>query len=79
MMGLELEKLTKLLDCPSAASQGESIEKGSEVDAVMVDGKLTEQQLGLQQAEERLYRDYIHRLVKVLAAFLMSYITNTCC
>uniref|UniRef100_A0A8C5BKX5 CCHC-type domain-containing protein n=1 Tax=Gadus morhua TaxID=8049 RepID=A0A8C5BKX5_GADMO len=64
MMGLELEKLTKLLDCPSAASQGESIEKGSEVGAVMVDGKLTEQQLGLQQAEERLYRDYIHRLVK---------------
>uniref|UniRef100_A0A8C5BK45 CCHC-type domain-containing protein n=1 Tax=Gadus morhua TaxID=8049 RepID=A0A8C5BK45_GADMO len=57
-------KLTKLLDCPSAASQGESIEKGSEVGAVMVDGKLTEQQLGLQQAEERLYRDYIHRLVK---------------
>ncbi|XP_056459733.1 terminal uridylyltransferase 4 isoform X1 [Gadus chalcogrammus] len=46
------------------ASQGESIEKGSEVGAVMVDGKLTEQQLGLQQAEERLYRDYIHRLVK---------------
>ncbi|XP_076010555.1 terminal uridylyltransferase 4 [Genypterus blacodes] len=25
---------------------------------------LTEQQLGLRQAEERLYRDYIHRLVK---------------
>lgn len=25
----------------------------------------TEQQLGLRQAEERLIRDYIHRLVKV--------------
>lgn len=29
------------------------------------DGHITEQQLGLRQAEERLYRDYIHRLVKV--------------
>ncbi|XP_074524138.1 terminal uridylyltransferase 4 isoform X2 [Halichoeres trimaculatus] len=28
------------------------------------DGPLTEQQLGLRQAEERLYRDYIHRLLK---------------
>lgn len=26
---------------------------------------ITDQQLGLKQAEERLYRDYIHRLVKV--------------
>uniref|UniRef100_A0A3B3C8Y1 Uncharacterized protein n=1 Tax=Oryzias melastigma TaxID=30732 RepID=A0A3B3C8Y1_ORYME len=29
------------------------------------EGDLTEQQLGLRQAEERLLRDYIHRLVKV--------------
>lgn len=29
------------------------------------DGPLTEQQLGLRQAEERLDRDYIHRLLKV--------------
>lgn len=29
------------------------------------EGALTEQQLGLRQAEERLYRDYIHRLLKV--------------
>ena len=71
-MGLELGKLTKLLDCLSAVSLGESREKGSEIGAVMVDGNLTEQQLGLQQAEERLYRDYIHRLVKVPADFLMS-------
>ncbi|KAM4629544.1 terminal uridylyltransferase 4 [Polymixia lowei] len=35
-----------------------------EVGAVMEEGVLTEQQLGLRQAEERLYRDYIHRLVK---------------
>ena len=67
-MGLELGKLTKLLDCLSAVSLGESREKGSEIGAVMVDGNLTEQ----QQAEERLYRDYIHRLVKVPADFLMS-------
>ena len=39
----------------------------------MVDGNLTEQQLGLQQAEERLYRDYIHRLVKVRADFLLPW------
>uniref|UniRef100_A0A8C6WS40 Terminal uridylyltransferase 4/7 nucleotidyltransferase domain-containing protein n=1 Tax=Neogobius melanostomus TaxID=47308 RepID=A0A8C6WS40_9GOBI len=30
----------------------------------LVDSALTEQQLGLKQAEERLYRDYIHRLAK---------------
>lgn len=29
------------------------------------EGSITEQQLGLRQAEERLYRDYIHRLLKV--------------
>ncbi|XP_061154095.1 terminal uridylyltransferase 4 isoform X1 [Syngnathus typhle] len=29
-----------------------------------MEGSLTEQQLGLRQAEERLYRDYIHRLLK---------------
>uniref|UniRef100_H3CAS4 Terminal uridylyl transferase 4 n=1 Tax=Tetraodon nigroviridis TaxID=99883 RepID=H3CAS4_TETNG len=28
------------------------------------EGSITEQQLGLRQAEERLYRDYIHRLLK---------------
>ncbi|XP_034035296.1 terminal uridylyltransferase 4 [Thalassophryne amazonica] len=38
-------------------------EEGTAEDAVE-DGPLTEQQLGLRQAEERLYRDYIHRLVK---------------
>lgn len=35
-----------------------------EVRPTLVDGPLTEQQLGLRQAEERLYRDYIHRLLK---------------
>ncbi|KAG7257853.1 hypothetical protein CRUP_007426 [Coryphaenoides rupestris] len=47
------------------ASLGDAAEEeGSEVGGVMEDGNMTEQQLGLQQAEERLYRDYIHRLVK---------------
>lgn len=36
-----------------------------EVRPTVEEGPLTEQQLGLQQAEERLYRDYIHRLLKV--------------
>ncbi|XP_031731886.1 terminal uridylyltransferase 4 [Anarrhichthys ocellatus] len=35
-----------------------------EVRPTLEDGPLTEQQLGLRQAEERLYRDYIHRLLK---------------
>ncbi|KAM6938212.1 terminal uridylyltransferase 4 isoform 1-T2 [Lycodopsis pacificus] len=35
-----------------------------EVRPTLADGPLTEQQLGLRQAEERLYRDYIHRLLK---------------
>lgn len=43
----------------------QSAEEGTEVRPTMDDGPLTEQQLGLRQAEERLYRDYIHRLVKV--------------
>lgn len=34
----------------------------------MEEASITEQQLGLRQAEERLYRDYIHRLVKVRKA-----------
>lgn len=43
--------------------------RGREVD----DGRLTsEQQLGLKQAEERLRRDYIHRLVKVRNGHIFS-------
>ncbi|XP_054644990.1 terminal uridylyltransferase 4 [Dunckerocampus dactyliophorus] len=34
------------------------------VGSVPMEGPLTEQQLGLRQAEERLCRDYIHRLLK---------------
>ncbi|XP_075901202.1 terminal uridylyltransferase 4 [Nelusetta ayraudi] len=36
----------------------------AEVKPSVEDGHITEQQLGLRQAEERLYRDYIHRLLK---------------
>lgn len=36
-----------------------------EVKPSVEEGHITEQQLGLRQAEERLYRDYIHRLLKV--------------
>uniref|UniRef100_UPI003AAA676E terminal uridylyltransferase 4 isoform X1 n=1 Tax=Centroberyx gerrardi TaxID=166262 RepID=UPI003AAA676E len=46
------------------ALMSQSVEEGAEVGAVREEGTLTEQQLGLRQAEERLYRDYIHRLVK---------------
>uniref|UniRef100_A0A4W6CUB2 Terminal uridylyl transferase 4 n=1 Tax=Lates calcarifer TaxID=8187 RepID=A0A4W6CUB2_LATCA len=42
----------------------QSVEEGTEVRPTVEDGPLTEQQLGLRQAEERLFRDYIHRLVK---------------
>ncbi|XP_037325740.2 terminal uridylyltransferase 4 isoform X1 [Pungitius pungitius] len=44
-----------------AALMQQSVE---EVRPMGKDGTLTEQQLGLRQAEERLYRDYIHRLLK---------------
>lgn len=43
----------------------QSVEEGAEVRTAVEEGPLTEQQLGLRQAEERLYRDYIHRLLKV--------------
>uniref|UniRef100_A0A667YX84 Terminal uridylyl transferase 4 n=1 Tax=Myripristis murdjan TaxID=586833 RepID=A0A667YX84_9TELE len=46
------------------AQMNQSAEDGTEVGAGLEEGALTEQQLGLRQAEERLYRDYIHRLVK---------------
>ncbi|KAI3368361.1 hypothetical protein L3Q82_008068 [Scortum barcoo] len=48
----------------AAALMHQSVEEGSEVRPPAEDGPLTEQQLGLRQAEERLYRDYIHRLLK---------------
>lgn len=45
----------------AASLMHQSIE---EVRPTVEEGPLTEQQLGLRQAEERLYRDYIHRLLK---------------
>ncbi|XP_067369100.1 terminal uridylyltransferase 4 isoform X2 [Channa argus] len=58
------------INCPvvpgvkAAAFMHRSVEEGTGVRPSVDEGPLTEQQLGLQQAEERLYRDYIHRLVK---------------
>ncbi|XP_070688136.1 terminal uridylyltransferase 4 [Pempheris klunzingeri] len=48
----------------AAALMHQSVDEGTEVRPTVDEGPLTEQQLGLRQAEERLYRDYIHRLVK---------------
>ncbi|KAG7220021.1 hypothetical protein INR49_000670 [Caranx melampygus] len=48
----------------AAALMHQSAEEGTEGRPPVEDGPLTEQQLGLRQAEERLYRDYIHRLLK---------------
>lgn len=42
-----------------------TVEEDPEGKPTMDDRPLTEQQLGLRQAEERLRRDYIHRLLKV--------------
>uniref|UniRef100_H3C6U8 polynucleotide adenylyltransferase n=1 Tax=Tetraodon nigroviridis TaxID=99883 RepID=H3C6U8_TETNG len=39
-------------------------EEEAEEEPMVEEGSITEQQLGLRQAEERLYRDYIHRLLK---------------
>ncbi|KAM9832244.1 terminal uridylyltransferase 4 [Neosynchiropus ocellatus] len=47
-----------------AAAMHQSMDGGSSARPAADEGPLTEQQLGLRQAEERLYRDYIHRLVK---------------
>ncbi|KAM6921465.1 terminal uridylyltransferase 4 [Xenentodon cancila] len=44
--------------------EAEEAEEAAEARLTMEEGLLAEQQLGLQQAEERLYRDYIHRLLK---------------
>ncbi|XP_040896194.1 terminal uridylyltransferase 4 [Toxotes jaculatrix] len=48
----------------AAGLMHQSIEEGTEVRPTVEEGPLSEQQLGLRQAEERLYRDYIHRLLK---------------
>ncbi len=49
----------------ASALMHQSVEEGTEGRLAVEEGPLTEQQLGLRQAEERLYRDYIHRLLKV--------------
>ncbi|XP_041861938.1 terminal uridylyltransferase 4 isoform X2 [Melanotaenia boesemani] len=48
----------------AATLMHQSAEEVPEVRPPEEEGLLTEQQLGLRQAEERLYRDYIHRLLK---------------
>ncbi|XP_008280014.1 terminal uridylyltransferase 4 isoform X2 [Stegastes partitus] len=48
----------------TAVLMHQPVEEGTEVRPTVEEGPLTEQQLGLRQAEERLYRDYIHRLLK---------------
>ncbi|CAJ1059444.1 terminal uridylyltransferase 4 [Xyrichtys novacula] len=48
----------------AAALMHQSVEESTERRPSLEDCPLTEQQLGLRQAEERLYRDYIHRLLK---------------
>lgn len=45
-----------------------SVEEEAEEKPRVEEASITEQQLGLRQAEERLHRDYIHRLVKVKKA-----------
>ncbi|XP_029985453.1 terminal uridylyltransferase 4 isoform X3 [Sphaeramia orbicularis] len=47
-----------------AAVLRHTIEGVPEARTPQEEGPLTEQQLGLRQAEDRLHRDYIHRLVK---------------
>ncbi|XP_071342620.1 terminal uridylyltransferase 4 [Trachinotus anak] len=48
----------------AAALMHQSVVEAIEGKSTVDEGPLTEQQLGLRQAEERLYRDYIHRLLK---------------
>nr|XP_014266867.1 terminal uridylyltransferase 4 isoform X2 [Maylandia zebra] len=48
----------------AATLMNQSVQEGPEVRPTVEEGPLTEQQLGLRQAEERLRRDYIYRLLK---------------
>ncbi|XP_039860017.1 terminal uridylyltransferase 4 isoform X1 [Simochromis diagramma] len=48
----------------AATLMHQSVQEGPEVRPTVEEGPLTEQQLGLRQAEERLRRDYIYRLLK---------------
>uniref|UniRef100_A0A3Q2XTZ8 Terminal uridylyltransferase 4/7 nucleotidyltransferase domain-containing protein n=1 Tax=Hippocampus comes TaxID=109280 RepID=A0A3Q2XTZ8_HIPCM len=52
------------LGLKAAALMHHTVEGCTSVGPVTMEGSLTEQQLGLRQAEERLYRDYIHKLLK---------------
>lgn len=54
-----------LVGLKSAPLVCQPVEEGAEEKPMVEEGSVTEQQLGLRQAEERLYRDYIHRLLKV--------------
>uniref|UniRef100_A0AAX7V9H2 CCHC-type domain-containing protein n=1 Tax=Astatotilapia calliptera TaxID=8154 RepID=A0AAX7V9H2_ASTCA len=55
-----------------------SADKGPEVRPTVEEGPLTEQQLGLRQAEERLRRDYIYRLLKSPEYPNYQYICKLC-
>lgn len=67
--GLSLLKcFVVFLGVKAAALMHRSVSRqldGTEVRPTVEELPLSEQQLGLRQAEERLYRDYIHRLLKV--------------
>lgn len=58
---LSVNSLCSVLGVKAAALMSQC----PEVKPSAEEGPITEQQLGLRQAEERLYRDYIHRLLKV--------------
>uniref|UniRef100_A0A8D3D3U4 CCHC-type domain-containing protein n=1 Tax=Scophthalmus maximus TaxID=52904 RepID=A0A8D3D3U4_SCOMX len=57
-------RLLSLLLVGVKALMRRSVDEAAEVRPTVDDGPLTEQQLGLRQAEDRLCRDYIHRLLK---------------
>uniref|UniRef100_A0A3Q1GDG5 Terminal uridylyltransferase 4/7 nucleotidyltransferase domain-containing protein n=1 Tax=Acanthochromis polyacanthus TaxID=80966 RepID=A0A3Q1GDG5_9TELE len=59
-----------MLVVKAAALMHQPVEEGTVLRPTVEEGPLTEQQLGLRQAEERLYRDYIHRLLKVRKRFI---------
>ena len=73
----EMAFISWLIDCAGDKKTVLSLGQSAEVGAVMEVDVLTEQQLGLRQAEERLYRDYIHRLVKV--SYHYPYEQDTLC
>lgn len=60
----------------AATLMHQSVQERPEVRPTVEEGPLTEQQLGLRQAEDRLRRDYIYRLLKVRKPLSITFVSQ---